>query len=89
MWRSMPAGPESAARRGPSQRADSAREQVEGQKVAGAVERLHLPAHQPEEPHITKDVEQARECMNVAVQKPARSDRAGRFLLRARPPANR
>ena len=43
----------------PSKGADSCRQEIESQEVTAPVERLHLAADQPEEPHVAEDVKDA------------------------------
>ena len=43
----------------PAEGADPRRQEIEGEEVAAAVERLHLAADQPEEPHVAQDVKNA------------------------------
>ena len=50
----------------PDQRAEDSRAEIEGEKVAAAVEGLHLARNDPEEPHVHDQVQMSA-WKNVAV----------------------
>ena len=49
-------GFDAASIKHPGQRAEDRGAQVKSQEIAAAVERLHLPADDPEEPHVAQQV---------------------------------